>query len=203
MRKINLIIKILVSIFVSTMCISCTQVLVGGAASGGMILVQERTPEQAAKDIVTKTKIEEAFFSTNYDDIFSKIKVIVFEGRVLLVGTVKKESFKNTAVSIVRKIDEVKEVADYIVVGKESVIDYLKDARISLEFRAKLLTDKNISEVNYSCTTENRILYIIGVSQNQEELDKVLSHASNVAGVKKIINLVIDKNSPDRKTVNE
>ena len=203
MRKINLIIRILISIFVSAMCISCTQVLVGGAASGGMILVQERTPEQAAKDIVTKTRIEEAFFSTNYDDIFSKIKVIVFEGRVLLVGTVKNESFKNTAVSIVRKIDEVKEVADYIVVGKESVIDYLKDARISLEFRAKLLTDKNISEVNYSSTTENRILYIIGVSQNQEELDKVLSHASNVAGVKKIINLVIDKNSPDRKTVNE
>ena len=203
MRKINLIIRILISIFVSAMCISCTQVLVGGAASGGMILVQERTPEQAAKDIVTKTKIEEAFFSTNYDDIFSKIKVIVFEGRVLLVGTVKNESFKNTAVSIVRKIDEVKEVADYIVVGKESVIDYLKDARISLEFRAKLLTDKNISEVNYSSTTENRILYIIGVSQNQEELDTVLSHASNVAGVKKIINLVIDKNLPDRKPTDE
>ncbi len=203
MKKINLIIKISISIFISMMCISCTQVLVGGAASGGIILVQERTPEQAAKDLVTKTRIEESFFSTNYDDIFSKIKVIVFEGRVLLVGTVKNKSSKNTAVSIVRKIEDVKEVANYIIVGKESVIDYLKDTRISLEFRAKLLTDKNISEVNYSCTTENRILYIIGVSQNQEELDKVLSHASNVAGVKKIINLVIDKNSPDRKTVNE
>ncbi len=203
MRKINLIIRILISVFVSAMCISCTQVLVGGAASGGMILVQERTPEQAAKDIVTKTRIEESFFSTNYDDIFSKIKVIVFEGRVLLVGTVKNESFKNNAVSIVRKMKEVKEVADYIVVGKESVIDYLKDARISLEFRAKLLTDKNISEVNYSSTTENRIIYIIGISQNQEELDMVLSHASNVAGVKKIINLVIDKNLPDRKTTDE
>ena len=203
MKKINLIIKIFISIFVSAMCISCTQVLVGGAASGGIILVQERTPAQAAKDIVTKTRIEESFFSTNYDDIFSKIKVIVFEGRVLLVGTVKNETFKNTAVSIVRKIDGVKEVADNIVVGKESVIDYLKDTRISIEFRAKLLTDKNISEVNYSSTTENRILYIIGVSQNQEELDIVLSHASNVAGIRKIINLVIDKNSPDRKTADE
>ncbi len=203
MKKINLLITISLSIFISALCISCTQVLVGGAASGGIILVQERTPEQAAKDIVTKTKIEESYFSTNYDDIFSKIKVIVFEGRVLLVGTVKKESSKNTAVSIVRKMDNVKEIANYIVVGKESVIDYLKDARISLEFRAKLLTDKNISEVNYSSTTENRILYIIGVSQNQEELDLVLSHASNVAGIKKIINLVIDKNSPDRKLSDE
>ena len=59
--------------------------------------MQERTPEQAAKDIIIKTKIEEAFFSTNYDEIFSKIKIIVFEGRVLLVGTVKNESFKNSA----------------------------------------------------------------------------------------------------------
>ena len=39
-------------------------------ASGGIILVQERTPEQAAKDILIKTRLEEAFFSTNYDDIF-------------------------------------------------------------------------------------------------------------------------------------
>ena len=203
MKKINFIFKILISVLISMISISCTQVLVGGAASGGIVLVQERTAEQAAIDIVIKTKIEESFFSTNYDEIFSKIKVIVFEGKVLLVGTVKNDSFKKSAVSIVRKINNVKEIADYIVVGKESVIDYLKDTRISIEFKAKLLTDKDISEVNYSSTTENRILYIIGVSQNQEELDLVLTHASNIAGVKKVINLVIDKNSTDRKNKNE
>ena len=198
-----LLIKITLSILISLISISCTQVLVGGAASGGIILVQERSPEQAAKDILIKTKIEEAFFSTNYDEIFSKIKIIVFEGKVLLVGTVKDESFKNSAVLIVKNINGVKEVANYIVIGKESVIDYLKDTRISIEFKAKLLTDKDISEVNYSSTTENRILYIIGVSQNQEELDKVLFHASNVPGIKKIINLVVDKNSNERKAADE
>ena len=203
MKEVNIFIKLLLSLVISMNSISCTQLLVGGAASGGIILVQERSPEQAAKDIIIKTKIEEVFFSTNYDDIFSKIKVIVFEGKVLLVGTVVNESSKSSATSIVKNINGVKEIADYIVVGKESVIDYLKDARISLEFKAMLLTDKAISEVNYSSTTENRILYIIGVSQNQEELDKVLYHAANVAGVRKIINLVVDKNSPSRKTSNE
>ena len=197
------IIKIILSIFVSITCVSCTQVILGGAASGGIILVQERTAEQAAKDILIKTKIEEAFFSTNYDDIFSKIKVIVFEGKVLLVGTVKNESSRDSATSIVKKINGVKEIANYISVGKESVIDYLKDTRISIEFKAKLLTDKDISEVNYSSTTENRVIYIIGVSQNQKELDKVLSHASNIAGVKKIVNLIVDKNSPSRKASDE
>ena len=197
------IIKIILSIFVSITCVSCAQVILGGAASGGIILVQERTAEQAAKDILIKTKIEEAFFSTNYDDIFSKIKVIVFEGKVLLVGTVKNESSRDSATLIVKKINGVKEIANYISVGKESVIDYLKDTRISIEFKAKLLTDKDISEVNYSSTTENRVIYIIGVSQNQKELDKVLSHASNIAGVKKIVNLIVDKNSPSRKASDE
>ena len=199
MQKVKLIITIILSTLITLTLISCAQVVVGGAASGGIILVQERTAEQAAKDIIIKTKIEEAFFSTNYDEIFSKIKVIVFEGKVLLVGTVNKEETKKNAESIVRKISNVIEVANYIILGKENVIDYLKDTRISLEFRAKLLTDKEISEVNYTSTTENRVLYIIGVSQNQTELDKVLYHATNVAGVKKIINLVVDKNSPFRK----
>ena len=199
----NIILKLLLSVLISLISTSCTQILVGGAASGGIVLVQERSPKQAAKDLLIKTKVEESFFSTNYDEIFSKIKTIVFEGNVLLVGTVKSEEYKKSAYSIVEKIDGVKEIANYVVVGKESVIDYLKDTRISLEFKAKLLTDKDISEVNYSSTTENRVLYIIGVSQNKEELDKALSHASNIAGVKKIINLVVDKNSPSRKSKNE
>ena len=146
-----------------------------------------------------KTRIEESFFSKNYDEIFSKIRVIVFEGKVLLVGTVKNNEARETANSLTWKVSNVKEVANYIEIGKENVIDYLKDTRISLEFKAKLLTDKEVSEVNYSSTTENRVLYIIGVSQSEKEIEIVLSHASSVAGVKKIVNLVIDKNSPERK----
>ena len=199
MKKIKLLLILFISVITLLFNVSCTQVIIGGAASGGIILVQERTPEQAAKDILIKTRLEEAFFSTNYDDIFSKIKVIVFEGKVLLVGTVKNNESKEIADSLAWKISNVEEVANYIIVGKENVIDYLKDARITLEFKAKLLTDRDISEVNYSSTTENRVLYVIGVSQNEEELEKVLSHGSSIAGVKKIVNLVIDKNSPKRK----
>ena len=199
MKKIKLLLILFISLITLLFNVSCTQVIIGGAASGGIILVQERTPEQAAKDILIKTRLEESFFSTNYDDIFSKIKVIVFEGKVLLVGTVKSNESKEIADSLAWKISNVEEVANYIIVGKENVIDYLKDTRISLEFKAKLLTDKDISEVNYSSTTENRVLYVIGVSQNEEELEKVLSHGSSIAGVKKIVNLVIDKNSPKRK----
>ena len=47
------------------------------------------------------------------------------------------------------------QVANYITIGENDLIDYVKDSRISLELRAKMLTDKEVSEVNFSVTTEN------------------------------------------------
>jgi len=173
---------------------SCSQVIIGGATSTSMMLVQERSPKQAAIDILIKAKIEEAMFSNNYEKLFSKVRVIVYESRVLLVGTVDQEDMKEKANTISWGTKNVKEVANYITIGKNDLIDYVKDTRISLEFRAKLLTDKEISEVNFSVTTENRILYIVGIARNDQELNKVIEHASNIAGVKKIINLIYLKN---------
>ena len=177
---------------------SCAPIMIGGASSGGLILVQERSSKQAGIDILTKTKIEEALFSNNYENLFSKIRVIVYEGRVLLVGTVSKEEHKNSAEELANKISNVKEIANYISIGKQGLVDYIKDTRISLELKAKLLTDKEVSEVNFTSTTENRVLFIIGIAKDEKEINRILQHASNIAGVKKVINLIVEKNDPRR-----
>tara|TARA_B100001741_G_C16238097_1_gene452645 strand:- start:18 stop:617 length:600 start_codon:yes stop_codon:yes gene_type:complete len=177
---------------------SCGQVIIGGATTAGLSVVQERSSKQAAIDILIKTKIEEAMFSNSYEKLFSKVRVIVYEGRVLLVGTVEKKETKTEAENIAWSTKNVKEVGNYISLGKNDLVDYVKDTRISLEFRAKLLTDKEVSEVNFSSTTENRILYIVGIAQDQEEIKRVLNHASNIAGITKIINLIKEKNDPER-----
>ena len=193
----NRIVSFLSVVFASWLLASCSQVIIGGATSTSMIIVQERSPKQAAIDILIKAKIEEAMFSSNYDKLFSKVRVIVYEGRVLLVGTVVEESIKEKANQISWNTKNVKEVANYITIGKNDLIDYVKDTRISLELRAKMLTDKEVSEVNFSITTENRILYLVGIAQNNKELNKVIEHASNIAGVKKIVNLIKLKNLKD------
>ena len=190
----NKIFKLIIILCVLCLSSSCSQVIIGGATSSSMIIVQERSAKQAAIDILIKAKIEEAMFSNNYEKLFSKVRVIVYESKVLLVGTVDQEDMKEKANAISWDTQNVKEVANYITIGKNDLIDYVKDTRISLEFRAKLLTDKEISEVNFSVTTENRILYIVGIAQNDQELAKVIEHASNIAGVKKIINLIYIKN---------
>ena len=186
----NKIAFFLIIVISSWLLASCSQLLVGGATSTSMIIVQERSSKQAAIDILIKAKIEEAMFSNDYEKLFSKVRVIVYEGRVLLVGTVAEENIKEQANQISWNTKKVKEVANYITIGKNDLIDYVKDTRISLELRAKMLTDKEVSEVNFSITTENRILYLVGIAQNNKELNKVIQHASNIAGVKKIINLI-------------
>ncbi len=198
MKKYKLFLFYALISVLTTMLSSCAQIVVGGAASGGIILVQERSAKQAAIDILAKTQIEEAMFSNSYDNLFSKIRVIVYEGRVLLVGTVKSDKLRVQAEEIANKVKNVTEVANYIVIGNNDIVDYIKDTRISLELKAKLLTDKDISEVNFSVTTENRVLFIIGIAQDKQELSRVLNHASDIAGVKKIINLVLEKNDPKR-----
>ena len=186
----NKIAPFFIIIFNSWLLTSCSQVIIGGATSTSMIIVQERSSKQAAIDILIKARIEEAMFSDNYDKLFSKVRVIVYEGRVLLVGTVLEESIKEKADQISWNTKNVKEVASYITIGKNDLIDYVKDTRISLELRAKMLTDKEVSEVNFSVTTENRILYLVGIAQSNKELNQVIKHASNIAGVKKIVNLI-------------
>ena len=193
----NKVVNFLIGVFSSFLFVSCSQVIVGGATSTGLVIIQERSSKQAAIDILIKAKIEEAMFSNDYDKLFSKVRVLVYEGRVLLVGTVVEESIKKKANEISWNTKNVNEVADYITIGKNDLIDYVKDTRISLELRAKMLADKEVSEVNFSVTTENRILYLVGIAQNTKELNKVIKHASNIAGVKKIVNLIRLKDLKD------
>ena len=49
MKEVDIFIKLLLLLVISLTNISCTQLLVGGTASGGIILVQERSAKQAAK----------------------------------------------------------------------------------------------------------------------------------------------------------
>ena len=90
----NKILQFFLAIFFSWFLASCSQVIIGGATSSSMIIVQERSSKQAAIDILIKAKIEEAMFSNNYDKLFSKVRVIVYESKVLLVGTVTEKNMK-------------------------------------------------------------------------------------------------------------
>ena len=48
----------------------------------------------------------------------------------------------------------------------------------------------DISDVNYTVETVNGIVYLMGIARSRPELDKVTTHARNIAGVQKVISHV-------------
>lgn len=54
--------------------------------------------------------------------------------------------------------------------------------------------DKKILSINYTIETVNQIIYIMGIAQNQEELDRLIQHAKNIANVKKVVSYARIKN---------
>ncbi len=59
---------------------------------------------------------------------------------------------------------------------------------IAAELRARLLADGAIASINYSIETVNGSVYLIGVAQDPAELDRALTHARNIAYVRRVLN---------------
>ena len=109
---------------------------------------------------------------------------------MLLTGIVDSPDHRLEAAKLVWQIDEVKEVINEIHITERGVDDYLKSSWITAKLLSKMTFDKRILSINYNIQTVNQIIYIMGIAQNQEELDRVIQHAKNIANVKKVINYV-------------
>ncbi len=95
----------------------------------------------------------------------------------------------------------VRQVIDDIqVTDKSSLVDYGRDVRIATTLRAQLLFDGSIRNINYSVDVVNATIYLMGIAQDQAELDRVIAHARDIGGVKKVINNVILKTDASRKS---
>ncbi len=84
--------------------------------------------------------------------------------------------------------DEV--INEIEVKDKSSLTDSAQDIWIATQLKAKILIDSEVSSINYSIETVNGIVYLIGIAQNQAELDRVTNHARNIRYVEKVVSYV-------------
>ena len=65
--------------------------------------------------------------------------------------------------------------------------------------RLRLLREKNISALNFSIETVNKVVYIMGIASTNDELSLVIDQARNIRGVEKVLSYVILKNDKRRE----
>ena len=178
----------------------CAGLLVGGVATVGVASIQERSLKDAATDIEISWRLEDQLFRADTNNLFAQVSVTVIEQRVLLVGSVSSENFRDRAAEITWGIPKVKEVLNELTVNpNSSLIDSAKDARISIILTGLLLTDTKILDINFSHSVSDQVIYIVGIAQDKEEVKKVIHHARTIRGVKKVINHILLK-SDNRRT---
>jgi osmotically-inducible protein OsmY len=178
---------------------SAWDMTLSGGATAATAASEERGLGQAVNDNGIMLGIENAMLQTDAG-LVTKVDVNVHEGRVLLAGQVDRPEDRVTAVKLAWQQANVVEVINEIkVANSESVGEYLHDAWLAQTLRNDLLFDSQIRSINYNVDCVAGTIYLMGVAQNQAELQRVIDHARDISYVRNVISFVRLKNDPGRQ----
>jgi osmotically-inducible protein OsmY len=175
----------------------CITLAVGGAATAGVAVSEDRGLSGALTDTRIRADINGKWLNASMD-VLQKVDLTVQEGRVHLTGTVPTADMRLQAVKLVWQVEGVRQVIDDIEVGddKGGVGDYARDVWISTQLRTDILFDHAVESVNYSVETVGGVVYLMGVAKDQAELDRVTGYARNLRYVKRVVSYARVKGEP-------
>lgn len=169
----------------------CAGAIIGAGATAGTAAMEERGLGGTIDDTVVRAEINDLWARAD-ERMWRKISLQVHEGRVLLTGAVDSPDMRLEAVRLAWQADGVKEVINEIRVVPEGggVTGFARDTVISTKLKSDLLFDSEVASINYSIETVQGVVYLIGIAQSQQELDRVVNHARNLEYVKKVVSYV-------------
>ena len=177
----------------------CVGAAIGAGASTGIAVAQERSIGSAVDDTSIQFQVNEKLLRKS-EVLFAKTNLDVVEGRVLLTGVVPSQSDRDSAAELAWKVKGVNEVLNELQIAQPGdASSFVKDASITAQLRFKMLSDRDIYAINFTLTTVNAIVYLFGIARTEVEHEKLVNHARNVKGVKKVISHVLLKDDPRRK----
>lgn len=191
MRGLSLVAAILLS--------GCVPLAIGAGTETAVIVAQERSVGNAVDDAGILLKVKNLYAQANYKDLLANVEIKVVEGRVLLTGNVDQPQSQIDAVNLAWQVNGVKEVINEIQVNDQAgVWNYARDVWISTQIRSRLLITKGVRSINYSVITVNQVVYLMGIAQDQSELDRVTSVAATTNYVQRVVSYVRLKDDPMR-----
>jgi len=181
---------ICIAIFAAFSLSGCTGLIIGGAAATGVAVAEERSVGTVIDDATIKTQIMNGIFQKS-EPLFTDTSSTVIDGVVLMTGQVPTPEDRVTIARIVWGIKGVKEFHNEVTIAdSESLSSFGDDTLITAKLKLQLLRDSEVLNINYSVDTVNGVVYLMGIAQNQAELDRVKNHAKEISGVRRIVSYV-------------
>ena len=196
LKKINIFI---IMGLLTTLGCSGPQVITTGAGAAIAAAEDEKTLGDVFDDTSISIGIKDRVFM--YEAILiTKIGVDVEKGKVLLTGILKDQNKRVEVVRLAWKQPGVKEVINEIEIEDSfNIKNYAEDKIIQVQLVGKVLADKNIKKLKYNFEVQNKVIFILGVTSDEAELERVFDHARSIKGVQDIISYVdiISTNNSD------
>ncbi|MCE0722061.1 MULTISPECIES: BON domain-containing protein [Legionella] len=178
--------KSIVFLLVTTLLTGCVAAVITGAVAG---MVYDRrgiiTMEADARlfHLIHKAIVTNRQFSD------SRVLVTSFNRVVLLVGQTPTASLRNLAEKIARTTPGVYRVYNEISVGYPiPLTERSKDSWITSQVRSMLLAKKGLESGSIRIVTENKVVYLMGIV-NDQQASLAVDAARRVNGVSKVVKI--------------
>ncbi len=167
----------------------CAATIIGAGATAGVAAAEERGLDGAIDDAKIRVEINHLWFDRDVD-MYRQVTLNISEGRVMLTGVVTSDQARADAVRLSWQVAGVKEVLNEIQVHAtgEAGMDQANDVWIQQKLKARLLTDTDVKNINYIIDVTDSVVYLLGIAQSSNEMNRVIAHARDVSGVKRVIN---------------
>jgi osmotically-inducible protein OsmY len=173
----------------------CVPAIIGGGVLAEKAVAEERGLGVTLGDTGIRSSIHAKVMRYNMG-VFHRLNFKVREGKVLVAGNVDTDEQMLEVIRLIWTVNGVREVINEIRVGQKGTMGgYARDSWITTKVKTTLLFNRDIASRNYSIETVGAVVYIMGVAQNQDELDHVTDLISRTDYVQKVMSYVRIKGS--------
>ena len=116
------------------------------------------------------------------------VKTKVLDGRIFITGKVDTVEEKLKITKLGWEIKGARSVKNDLKIKEEfNFKQTAKDVLITSQLRTALIKNKKIKSANYDIDTYKKIIYVYGISQNEEERSEVINEAKKVLDVEDVV----------------
>ena len=168
----------------------CANAIIGLGTAAVAASSAEKGLSTSVADTQIYAKLTDRFIKSDFS-LLTAVDITVNDGAVLLTGKVKTPEEKILATRLAWEIFGVREVVNELqVTDTSSIKDLAKDLAASATLRTKLISDSNISSMNFSIDVVNGIVYLSGVAADADEINRVVAHARDIRFTQQVINYI-------------
>ena len=169
---------------------ACAPVVVAAGGAAVAAGTTEKGLATSINDSLIHTKISETYFKDDLG-LYGDVNIEVNQGSVLLTGAVQNQEDVSNAVGLAWQVHGVVEVIDEIDVrDKPAFKDRAKDFAASAELRTRLITDADVHSLNFSIDVVSGVIYLSGIAQSEDEMNKVIAHAQSLRFGTEVVNYI-------------